>query len=126
MTGNLQRVLSLRLEDKYELFETLDREPQDLDWWFKAFPQAYTGMAEMGRANNHHPCRDQSPSLPGVCAPISNVKEGPGWNQSPHYQAPGTRDPVEVPISLEYSPSACEKNPGPKTKKDFLEGTKHL
>ena len=28
---NLQRVLTLRLEDEYKLFETLDRAPQDLD-----------------------------------------------------------------------------------------------
>ena len=34
---NLQRVLTLRLEDEYKLFETLDRAPQDLDWWFEAF-----------------------------------------------------------------------------------------
>ena len=29
---SLQRVLTLRLEDEYKLFETLDRAPQDLDW----------------------------------------------------------------------------------------------
>jgi hypothetical protein len=29
---NLQRVLTLGLEDEYKLFETLDRAPQELDW----------------------------------------------------------------------------------------------
>ena len=37
---NLQRVLTLRLEDECKLFKTLDRASQDLDWWLKAFSQA--------------------------------------------------------------------------------------
>ena len=65
----------------------------------------------MGRATNKalHPCRAQSPSLPRVCVSIPNAKGGPGWNQGQHYWAPRTRDPVEVPMGLEYSPPACEE-----------------
>ena len=46
--------------------------------------------------------------------------------RAPHYQAPGTRDPVEVPIGLEYSPPACEETWDPRRKEDCLEGTKFL
>ena len=40
---SLQRVLTLRLEDEYKLFETLDRAPQDLELVIQGlsvFPQA--------------------------------------------------------------------------------------
>jgi Tfp pilus assembly protein PilP len=55
--------------------------------------------------------------------------------QAPQYQAPRTRDPVEVPMGLEYSPPACEETWGPslrRTKegiKCFLEelgGLRHI
>jgi hypothetical protein len=118
--GNLQRVLSLRLEDEYKLFETSDGAPQDLDWWLEAFPQAWAETAGMGRATNQcpiHPRGAQSPSLPGVCAPVSDVEGGLGWNRAPHYQAPRTRDPVAAPIGLEYSPPACEETWGPRLRR---------
>ena len=48
----MYRVLPLRLEGEYKLFETLDRSPQDLDWLQEAFSQAWAEMVGMGRATN--------------------------------------------------------------------------
>jgi hypothetical protein len=69
----MYRVLPLRLEGEYKLFETLDRSPQDLDWLQEAFSQAWAEMVGMGRATNQHPPYPygaQSLRLPSVCTNI--------------------------------------------------------
>ena len=52
------------------MFETLDRSPQDLDWWHETFPQAWAEMAGMERATNPLPPTPQV-ELRAQASPVS-------------------------------------------------------
>jgi len=55
--GKPNKVLMVRLEDEYKLFESLFEgpDPLDIDWWLKTFPQAWEEMAGVGKAIHQPP-----------------------------------------------------------------------
>lgn len=50
--GEPIQVLTMKLEDEYQLFEDRSQEAKDLDWWLQHYPQAWAETAGMGKAKN--------------------------------------------------------------------------
>jgi hypothetical protein len=65
--GEPIQVLTMKLEDEYQLFENRSQKAKDLDWWLQNYPQMWAETARMGKAKNRnptpHPCSCKPESL---------------------------------------------------------------
>ncbi|XP_008565010.1 PREDICTED: LOW QUALITY PROTEIN: uncharacterized protein LOC103585736 [Galeopterus variegatus] len=53
--GKPLQVLTLRLEDEYQLFKKQGLETGQMDWWLENYPQAWAETAGIGKAKNRPP-----------------------------------------------------------------------
>lgn len=52
LQGEPIQVLTVQLEDEYQLFEIKNQKTKDMDWWLQNFPQAWEETAGMAAARN--------------------------------------------------------------------------
>ena len=50
--GESIQVLTMKLEDEYQLFEDRSQKVKDMDWWLQNYPQAWAETAGMGKTKN--------------------------------------------------------------------------
>lgn len=103
-------ILTLRLEDEYQLHQEPPSQSQNIEPWLQQFPEAWAETGGMGLAK-HRPDLfiELKPGADPVRVRQYPVDGGQKWHHATYPSPPRLRHLASLPFSLEHPPAACTK-----------------